>query len=432
MKRMVPIVMVLLVLLLSACGSRQSTLIRSDPTTTTEEPDTVYWEIKDDTTDPSAQPVTQPTTQQSKYPTLPTEGTTEEISGQYLYSTDSVVDKFPKKIDRDDNSYLIDWAGDYFFLGEIIGNGSSELFTYNVREGDLIEITAGPKDVSHLEIPKAIDGKTVAFIGTCAFRGCMAQDIVVPDTVLVIGENAFENSKHLKTVQLSNNLKAICAYGFSSCKNLTECTIPESVEALGLRAFEYCENYSSSIHLSEKCKVIGTECFHGCTSIREITLSEGLIEVCNSAFQGTRIKACFFPQSVKECGPAVFAECSELETVEFPKEVRPEATLSSGMFGECSKLKKVVLPQNIVGILEGAFSKCISLTEIHIPKTVELIDYTVFDQCSNLKDVYFENANCSIAYDAFRGDAGTVIHAPSGGSIQRYCALNPFLRFSAN
>ena len=133
-----------------------------------------------------------------------------------------------------------------------------------------------------------------------------------------------------------------------------------------------------------------------------------------------------------DCGAGVFDGCSELETVRFPKEFRTEGFLGMGMFNECKKLKSVVLPENINSILDGAFLECESLEEVHIPKSVNYLSDSAFESCKNLKDVYFETANCRIEYNAFLGDTGTVIHAPTGGSIQQYCRLHPLLSFSAN
>ena len=443
MKKIIPLILIAItVLLLVTCGiihlrsksTDERELNASESNTYTEDAavtdasDITQWGSENDTT---AQP-TQPSTQQSRYPTLPTTGAPAEPEGQFLFSRIDFNAMYPVRTDLTEISYRLIDGGTYYYLGEIIDTGSNETYSYNVRTGDLIEITSGPKDVSRLEIPKKIDEKAVAFIGPRAFRSCTATDIVLPDTIRAIGEGAFKGSKQLRTIQLSKRLMALCMGCFSDCQNLTTCEIPASVEGLGERAFQNCGKLSSCVQTSEKCKLIAGECFSGCSSICEVSFSEGLGYIGNHAFAGTKIKECLLPQSVIDCGAGVFDGCSELETVRFPKEFRTEGFLGMGMFNECKKLKSVVLPENINSILDGAFLECESLEEVHIPKSVNYLSDSAFESCKNLKDVYFETANCRIEYNAFLGDTGTVIHAPTGGSIQQYCRLHPFLSFSAN
>lgn len=443
MKKIIPLILIATaVLLLVTCGiihlrsksTNEGELNASESNTYTEDAavtdasDITQWSSENDTT---AQP-TQPSTQQSRYPTLPTTGAPAEPEGQFLFSTVDFDAAYPIRTDNTEICYRITDGFDFFYLGEIIDAGDNEAYSYNVRTGDLIEITSGPKDVSRLEIPKEIDGKAVAFIGPKAFRNCAAQELVLPDTILAVGDYAFKGSKQLKTVRLSKNLIALCLSCFSTCPNLTTCEIPTSVEGLGERAFEECKKLSSSVHLSPKCKLIGSYCFAGCVSVNEITMSEGLVSVEDHAFAATSIKTCVLPQSVVDCGAAAFASCSRLEAVEFPKEFRTDCTLGGGMFGECVNLKSVTLPENIIGITGEAFIGCKSLMEIHIPKTVSYISSHAFMRCSSLKDVYFETANCAMELSTFSEDAGVVLHAPAGGSIQQYCLFHPLLSFSAS
>lgn len=69
-------------------------------------------------------------------------------------------------------------------------------------------------------------------------------DIVIPDSVLTIGENTFKDNDTIVSVDL-NNVKTIEQYAFSGCSSLESVVVPKSVETIADGAFANCDNLSS-------------------------------------------------------------------------------------------------------------------------------------------------------------------------------------------
>ena len=114
----------------------------------------------------------------------------------------------------------------------------------------------------------------ITSIGAYAFYGCsQLAEIVIPDTVVYIGEHAFENSKYYETEQnwsdgllyINNHLIAARAGEIS-----TEITLREGTRTVSAYAFRNCINLVS-IEFSETLCFIGTGAFEGCTSLKSAT-----------------------------------------------------------------------------------------------------------------------------------------------------------------
>lgn len=84
-------------------------------------------------------------------------------------------------------------------------------------------------------------GSNLSNIGWWAFLECDIRSLVLPDSVMNIGANAFGQNFNLASLQLSNNLTVISTYAFSTCK-ITSVVIPASVEKIEYNAFAYCSD----------------------------------------------------------------------------------------------------------------------------------------------------------------------------------------------
>ena len=78
-----------------------------------------------------------------------------------------------------------------------------------------------------------------------AFYGEQIKSVTVPDSVTVIGEQAFTNCGVLQRVVLGNNIKVINFNTFGHCKRLTSITIPNSVTSIRQYALQDCEGLTS-------------------------------------------------------------------------------------------------------------------------------------------------------------------------------------------
>ena len=253
-------------------------------------------------------------------------------------------------------------------------------FNYNITDNDTVTIRWYEGSEINIEIPSQIKGYPVTEIADDAFtyEGKYAESIIIPNTVTVIGENAFQNCSKLTNLTMPDSVKRIKGWAFSGCSALTSFHIPS-----GLRS------------ISE-----GMLC--GCSSLNEITIPSSVTEISGYAFGDcTSLKKVVISSNVQEIGENAFSNCTSLESITIPNSVR---SIGSFAFYCCVALKSVTLPHNnyFRCIEDYTFDDCISLESITIPDTVQSINRKAFYECYGLKSVVLSSALTYIGMEAFQ------------------------------
>ena len=119
---------------------------------------------------------------------------------------------------------------------------------------------------SNVNIPSKIDGKPVIAIGDYAFLTSDITSITIPDSVTAIGMQAFAYCEALKSVTLSKNLSSIDSLTFQNCTELKSITIPDSVAMIEMGAFWDCENLET-VSVPRNCNV-DDFAFEGCYNVQ--------------------------------------------------------------------------------------------------------------------------------------------------------------------
>lgn len=97
-------------------------------------------------------------------------------------------------------------------------------------------------------------------IGKEVFKTRRVKDVIIPQGVTSIGDNAFYDCKVLSSVQLPSGLTDIGAYAFMGCVSLTDVVVPEGVITLEDKTFASCEKLRS-VTLPQSIRCIHTWTF---------------------------------------------------------------------------------------------------------------------------------------------------------------------------
>lgn len=220
--------------------------------------------------------------------------------------------------------------------------------------------------------------------------------ITLPNSLKVIGKEAFSGCSGLKSIDIPNSVTTIKNDAFTGCHGLEKVNIPNSVTSIGDWAFSYCESLRSitipsSVTLLEFCA------FTGCNSLERINVAsdnpnyvdidgvlcskDSTVLIAYPYAKGTNY---VIPKFIRKIAKGAFKLCSELESVEIPNSVD---SIDHSAFSDCSSLTSITIPKSVTYLGDDIFSKCSSLTEIrcYLTKPIAVSEYTfdgIESQCT--------------------------------------------------
>lgn len=186
------------------------------------------------------------------------------------------------------------------------------------------EITKFRGTALSIKIPQSIGGIPVTSVGKEAFAGTSIVEAVLPDSVIAVGDSAFEECARLRNVTLSRNLKTLGKRAFQSCKRLNGVNLPESLAELPSLAFAACRRLEE-IEIPKNIERIGSSAFSG-SGLKRVSFSKDskLSEIKRCAFLGCFLEEICFPDSLEKIGDGAFSGCARLKKVVFGKNPPPK------------------------------------------------------------------------------------------------------------
>ena len=264
---------------------------------------------------------------------------------------------------------------------ETKGELENELAGYDYANIESLKITGVLNDVDFLFIYRMmpnLKNLDIAEVNITAlpiqafYKSTNVENLILPNTLITIGEEMFYQSK-LKTVVIPANATTIGNSAFEQCASLISIDIPANVETIGTAVFWGCSSLTS-IEIPASVETIKASAFKGCSSLATVTFENG----------------------------------SQLKTIEggYP---------SSGTFADCTALTSIEIPASVETIEAAAFWGCSSLATVTFEKGSQLKTiggggssyYGAFGQLKNLMTV--DMSACTqvktIGESAFDGDS---------------------------
>lgn len=176
---------------------------------------------------------------------------------------------------------------------------NSKVIFYKTSDGKPIE-TDMPNLVSntYTTFGKMVFSEPVTAITPEAFAGEEIQTFNIPDSVVEVGRNSFQDCQYLTRVKIGSGVTVIDAAAFWSCIRLQSIVIPDNVINILGGAFFDCTSLSSAT-IGSGVTTIGDEVFNGCLSLSTINY-RGTMQQWNAITKGNDWNK-YVPAEVVHC-----------------------------------------------------------------------------------------------------------------------------------
>ena len=198
-------------------------------------------------------------------------------------------------------------------FSEVNEYANDQDYTYSIHNNSItIEKYLGNQPF--VVIPDSICGLNVTVIGNFAFYGNQtAWSILLPKTVQIIGESAFENTQ-IRQIVLPYGIEEIGESAFAY-SNLTSVFIPSSVIRLGRYAFYEC-GLLTSVHIDPGIDMIDEAMFFECVSLKDIQMPDTIKEIKGEAFYYCiSLDEIELPESIQRIAETAFGLCNQLPSL---------------------------------------------------------------------------------------------------------------------
>lgn len=229
-----------------------------------------------------------------------------------------------------------------------------------------------------------------------SYRGSKT-DVVVPDGIKIIGEEAFFNQSNLLSVVLPEGITTIEEAAFNGCQRLEKIEMPGSLQTIGSKAFSGCQALKD-IDLQNVLQ-IGSYAFYKCYALTAVSLTE-IKSLEMGAFFHAGLESVEGMQNLEKIGEDVFGGTLFWENY-----------WDTDGFFICNHIlilavkggDRLEIPEGVQVIAPGAF-RGISAQTLVIPESVREIKGGAFEG-SNLHTIYAPEHEITLGYHAFERES---------------------------
>ena len=206
-------------------------------------------------------------------------------------------------------------------------------------------------------VPRSIGGVTVTGVAYPGFSSLTVQtvmegtadnlglqQVVLPETVRTISDNAFLNCSALKSAQIYGPIDLLGIRAFENCVNLEEITFHNGIREMGVYAFNMCESLKK-IELGSKLQALPEGAFFGCGFEGELTLSTPQVELM-AYKNNAKVTSVHVLNTVNDLEGGVFHGMTALQSVTFDRADAAFLGDSRFQFDEGAAKVSVFIPES--------------------------------------------------------------------------------------
>ncbi len=286
----------------------------------------------------------------------------------------------------------------------------------------------------NLVTKKIILPPTITEIEKESFAGMEnLQSVNLPDSIEVIGENAFNGCTGLQgTIELPLNLKQLGSSAFANCTQIDKFVLPEEITTIESHAFYNCYALKD-INLPNSLTSISGRLFYGCKSLKTVQLpkNETYTTLSNEFFRDCPVENVVIPNTITVIGDNAFRApdatdpdyaggiYSALKSITFEEGSKLTA-IKGNVFRSQTQLTSIQFPETLQSI-GNIFGGCTSLTTFNISRDLTTFGdktYSPIRLCTSLKEITIhpENKNFKVEGDGIYSKDGTVLWGHAHGS----------------
>ncbi len=306
--------------------------------------------------------------------------------------TGLTVVSIPKIVTYNSKSYKVTRIGSYSFdlcanvISVIVPNSILSIGEEAFDSRKMVSIDVASDNPNYASINGVLFDKNISTL--VRYPSGKKGAYSIPNTVSVIGEYAFEDCKDLTSIIIPNSVTSIGVRAFHRCHGLTSITIPQSVTSIENQAFYYCDGLTS-VTLPDNVTNIASFAFRSCHNLKSPIYNAHCFVCMPQSYKG----AYTIPNGIESIAGGAFYQCSQLTSVNIPNSV---TSIGVEAFKGCSKLTSPVFNAHCFAYLPRSYKGAFT-----IPDGIESIAPYAFENCENLTSVTIPNSVISIGSDAF-------------------------------
>lgn len=232
-------------------------------------------------------------------------------------------------------------------------------------------------------------------------KGVLNECLTESDGIKIIGQNAFYRMA-LSNINIPNGVEIIERNAYDGCKVTGDLIIPDTVITIGNYAFYNCYNLNGNLVLGESVESIGTFAFASNWSLSgDLTIPNSVKTIGDDAFRGCSgfLGVLTLGNSIESLGIRTFWGCSGLKgALTIPSKIKE---IKSSTFQGCSSLSSINLGQVEI-VQDGAFLGCTGATSLILPNTITYIGANAFASMTQASgSFYFTDKLTEIGEKAF-------------------------------